>query len=69
MVSGAFKSFKHEHLFQELNNQTLMIDKFPYQLPYGIFGRIANIIFLKKHITNLLKIRSQFHKQKAEEIN
>jgi len=68
-VSGAFKSFKHEHIFLKLNNQTLMIDKFHYQSPYGIFGRIANILFLKKYMTDLLKTRNEILSQSAKEIN
>src|SRR5690606_14216561 len=28
MVSGAFKSFKHEHIFQQKEGNTVMIDKF-----------------------------------------
>ena len=65
MVSGAFKSFKHEHLFQESNNQTLMIDKFHFESPFGIFGRFINFIFLKKYMTNLLETRNSFLKKKA----
>ncbi len=68
MVSGAFKSFKHEHLFQESNNQTLMIDKFHFESPFGIFGRFINFIFLKKYMTNLLETRNSFLKKKAESL-
>ena len=66
-VSGAFKSFKHEHIFQSENGHTLMIDKFQYQSPFGIIGKLANILFLKRYMTNLLVIRNTFLKQKAEE--
>ena len=59
MVSGAFKSFKHEHIFQQKGNQTLMIDKFYFQSPYGIIGKLANRLFLKKYMTNLLKIEAE----------
>ena len=68
MVSGAFKSFKHEHIFQTKNDSTLMIDKFHFQSPYGIFGKLANVIFLKGYMTYLLVTRNGFLKQKAEEL-
>lgn len=69
MVSGAFKSFKHEHIFQEENENTLMIDKFQFQSPYGIFGKLANVLFLKRYMTGLLMTRNSFLKQKAEELS
>ena len=43
MVSGVFKSFKHEHIFQYKNQHTLMIDKFEFQSPFGILGSLANV--------------------------
>lgn len=69
MVSGAFKSFKHEHVFQQLKSSTLMVDKFHFQSPYGILGRIINALFLKRYMTNLLKTRNAFLKQNIEARN
>jgi len=66
MVSGAFKSFKHEHIFQQKGNKTLMIDKFYFQSPFDFLGKLANRFFLKKYMTNLLKTRNQFLKIEAE---
>ena len=68
MVSGAFKSFKHEHIFQQKGNQTLMIDKFYFQSPYRIIGKVANRLFLKKYMINLLKTRNQLLKIVAESV-
>ena len=36
MVSGAFKSFKHEHHFKQEEGFTLMTDKFYFESPQGI---------------------------------
>jgi len=66
MVTGAFKSFKHEHIFQQKGNQTLMIDKFYFQSPFGIVGKLVNRFFLKKYMTNLLKTRNQLLRKEAE---
>ncbi|WP_296386065.1 SRPBCC family protein [Winogradskyella sp.] len=68
MVSGAFKSFKHEHIFQKVNDSTLMIDKFHFQSPFGILGKLANFLFLKRYMKNLLETRNGYLKIKAEEI-
>jgi ligand-binding SRPBCC domain-containing protein len=66
MVSGAFKSFKHEHIFKTEDNQTLMIDKFYFESPFGIFGKLANKIFLKNYMIKLLTTRNSLLKEKAE---
>lgn len=68
MVLGAFKSFRHEHIFQESDNKTIMTDKFYFESPYGFLGKLANWLFLKRYMTNLLITRGQFLKQKAESI-
>ena len=66
MVSGAFKSFKHEHIFKTEGNQTLMIDKFYFESPFGIFGKLANKLFLKNYMIKLLATRNSLLKEKAE---
>ena len=66
MVKGAFKEFKHEHNFAELNDGTLMTDFFDYKSPFGIFGKIADKLFLKKYMTKLLTERNRIVKEFAE---
>ena len=34
MISGAFKSFRHEHHFKQINNKTLMTDIFYFESPF-----------------------------------
>lgn len=50
MQSGDFKSFNHQHYFKAVDNGTIMIDILNFESPYGIFGRWANAIFLKKYL-------------------
>lgn len=66
MVSGVFKEFKHEHHFENRNGETVMIDYFDYAAPFGPIGRIADKIFLKKYMTELLQKRNQTIKEFAE---
>jgi len=66
MVKGAFKSFKHEHHFENHKNGTLMIDYFDYQSPFGFLGKIADSLFLKKYMTDLLAKRNTTIQQFAE---
>jgi ligand-binding SRPBCC domain-containing protein len=66
MVEGKFKSFKHEHSFNERNGFVIMIDKIQYQTPYGFFGKLFDILFLKKHLTNFINERNSVLKELAE---
>ncbi|MFL9845347.1 SRPBCC family protein [Flavobacterium rhizosphaerae] len=66
MVSGAFKSFRHEHLFKEEEGITVMTDIFEYKSPLGIFGRLADVLFLKRYMYNFLAQRNAIIKSFAE---
>lgn len=66
MVSGAFKSFRHVHSFEEKNGVTIMTDLFDYTSPLGFLGKCADFIFLKRYMTQLLETRNQIIRQFAE---
>lgn len=66
MTEGIFKSFRHEHHFESLGNQTLMTDIFEYQSPLGILGQLADFIFLKNYLRSFLKKRNTTIKEFAE---
>ena len=69
MEKGKFKSFKHEHSFVEKDGKTVMIDNLNYETPFGIFGRLFDKIFLKKHLTNFIIQRNKVLKELAEKQN
>lgn len=62
MEEGKFKSFRHEHFFEEENGITIMKDKLQYETPFGIFGKLFDVLFLKKHLTNFLLERNNILK-------
>ncbi|MFD2909407.1 cell division protein [Flavobacterium ardleyense] len=66
MQQGIFKAFKHEHHFSEINGTTTMIDIFDYKSPLGILGKLADELFLKKYMTDLLIERNRIVKDFAE---
>jgi ligand-binding SRPBCC domain-containing protein len=67
MVHGAFKRFYHKHEFISLGeNKTRMIDTFDYTSPLGILGKLADVLFLEKYMTQLLWNRNVYLKQAAE---
>ncbi|WP_165750560.1 SRPBCC family protein [Cellulophaga sp. Z1A5H] len=66
MVNGAFKSFRHEHHFTDFNGGTLMIDYFDYKSPLGVLGKLADKLFLKTYMVDLLEKRNETVKDFAE---
>lgn len=66
MQKGAFKKFKHEHLFSESADGVIMIDIFNYTSPLGFIGRLADRLFLVRYMTNLLEARNQVIKEFSE---
>jgi ligand-binding SRPBCC domain-containing protein len=59
MVEGCFKTFKHEHTFAHEKGITIMEDKLMYETPFGIFGKLFDLISLKEYLTNFLLERNQ----------
>ncbi|MEM1325773.1 MAG: SRPBCC family protein [Bacteroidota bacterium] len=66
MEKGVFKSFKHEHIFEEQEGQTLMIDVFHYISPLGFLGRMADKLFLENYMKAFLEKRNEVIKEVAE---
>ncbi|MDP4148227.1 MAG: SRPBCC family protein [Bacteroidota bacterium] len=66
MVTGDFKSLKHEHHFKAIGNGTLLIDLFRFESPYGGIGRLVNKLFLARYLKKMLEQRNQAIKEYAE---
>ncbi|MDA6068699.1 SRPBCC family protein [Flavobacterium sp. AC] len=66
MERGKFKSFRHEHFFEEENDLTTMKDKLQYETPFGIFGKLFDVLFLKRHLTKFLLERNKILKEVSE---
>jgi ligand-binding SRPBCC domain-containing protein len=66
MVTGDFKSMKHEHHFKQVNNGSLLIDLFSFETPYGNFGKVTNTLFLTRYMKKLLEQRNNTIKEYAE---
>ncbi|WP_448634626.1 SRPBCC family protein [Pedobacter panaciterrae] len=66
MVFGAFKSFRHEHIFEAKETGTLMTDVFNYISPLGVLGKLANVLFLNRYVTDLLVQRNKVLKEYSE---
>ncbi|MCG9794013.1 SRPBCC family protein [Flavobacterium algicola] len=65
-LKGHFKSFKHQHFFEEIDGQTIMEDVMQYETPFGIFGRLFDKIVLKDHLAQFLRRRNDYLKFASE---
>ena len=66
MQRGAFASFHHRHEFTQCEDETLMRDTVVWKSPLGILGRVADALFLKRHLANFLRERNALLKRAAE---
>ena len=66
MVAGAFKSMRHDHEFFEHPNGTLMVDRFEFQSPFGILGRVVDRLVLRAYMRRFLLRRNITLKRLAE---
>ncbi|MEO8819727.1 MAG: SRPBCC family protein [Ginsengibacter sp.] len=65
-LKGAFKYFIHDHHFEQHLESVVMKDRFEFQSPYGIAGRLFNKIILTNYMTKLLTERNLVIKNYAE---
>ncbi len=56
---GPYRMWHHEHHFKEIKERTLMTDIVSYKIPFGIFGRIAQLLFIKKQLKEIFDYRKK----------
>ena len=65
-VSGPFRSFHHEHLFEPRDGDTQMIDRIRFDAPLGAIGLLAERAVLATYLTRLITVRGAYLKAEAE---
>ncbi len=65
-IKGIFKSIKHDHFFEQKDNEVIMRDVFEFESPFGVLGQLFNRIILTKHLTSFLIARNSIIKEFAE---
>ncbi len=58
MLSGAFQSLRHVHLFEESGNGTRMTDVLTWVAPLGWLGKAADRLFLVRYMQRFLERRN-----------
>ena len=58
MQRGAFRSFVHDHYFEERDGITTMKDVLDFSAPLGILGLIAETLVLRRYLERMLTQRA-----------
>ena len=58
--------YAHEHQFRAVEDGTEMVDIFDYTSPLGPLGKLADLLFLRRYMTRLLRDRNAYLKREAE---
>ena len=66
MIKGSFRSFKHIHEFLFVEDGTVIRDTLIWESPFGILGKMADKLFLERHLTQLVLTRNAKLKELAE---
>lgn len=66
MIDGHFKTYAHQHHFKSLDDHTtLMIDHIVYETPYGLAGKIFDMMLLHRNLKKLITYRNESIQQKT----
>jgi ligand-binding SRPBCC domain-containing protein len=66
MLKGCFTSFVHYHYFEEEEDATIMIDEVYYETPFGLLGKLFDVLFLNRYLRNLIEKRNEAIKLQSE---
>jgi ligand-binding SRPBCC domain-containing protein len=66
MVEGAFKRLRHVHEFEFKDGTTVMRDTLKWEAPFGVIGRLADLLFLRRHMRRFVSTKQRALKHIAE---
>ena len=56
---GPYKMWHHKHTFEDKGTYVEMHDEVNYVIPFGIFGRIAHFLYVKKELEGIFLYRTK----------
>lgn len=66
MIEGTFKWLRHIHEFEAKHGMTLMRDTVSWKAPLGFVGRLADRLFLQRHMRGFVATKQNNLKRIAE---
>ena len=61
---GPYKMWHHEHHFFKTQKGTKMVDRVTYRIPFGVIGRWAHSLFIKKKLNYIFNYRAKVLEEK-----
>lgn len=58
-IRGPYSKWHHTHTFTNVNGGTKIDDQIQYGIPFGLVGRIAHSIWIKKDLERIFDFRSK----------
>jgi len=58
-VRGPFARFRHHHRFDATPTGTRMVDEITFRAPFGVLGRIAEGLVLRRYLIALIRERNR----------
>jgi ligand-binding SRPBCC domain-containing protein len=58
-VRGPFARFRHRHRFEATPTGTRMVDEITFRAPFGLVGRIAEGLVLRRYLVGLIRQRNR----------
>jgi len=55
---GPYKIWHHQHILESTKNGVLMTDIISYQPPFGVLGKLANAIIIKRKLKEIFDYRT-----------
>ena len=68
MTRGAFRSFTHDHRFEDRGGVTLMTDEIGFRSPLGPIGWLVEVTFLTGYMRRVLETRCEAITLEAETV-
>lgn len=68
LVKSTFRSLRHVHEFVPVDGGTLMRDILDWQSPLGILGRLADALFVERHMRWFVETKQRALKEIAERL-
>jgi ligand-binding SRPBCC domain-containing protein len=70
-ISGPYALWHHQHHFKKVEGGVEMTDELHYAIPFGVFGRVANALFVQGEVNAIFDFRfnvlsTYFIKSKTE---
>jgi ligand-binding SRPBCC domain-containing protein len=56
---GPYKLWHHQHFFKQVEGGVEMTDIVHYQAPFGIIGRLAEILFINRKVKHIFDYRNR----------